>query len=82
MRLEVSGCTAAILWGDASRICFKKIAQHPCWFKFKICNHTIVLTRLQMGRFPVYLKKKSNIFLINHKHESDTVMVIAKKVHF
>ena len=57
---EVSGCTTAVLWSAALRICSK---QHTASFssfyqafspsislKFKWCDYTVVLTRLHCGR--------------------------------
>ena len=67
-RREVSGCTAAVLWSASSRICLKQLTASLCSShlvfspslssKSRWCDHTVVVTRLQLGRIPVFNHKR------------------------
>ena len=65
MGWEVSGRTAAVLLSAAARICSKQRVTFECIshlvffsgivLESEWCSHTVVLTRLQYGRIPVFI---------------------------
>ena len=71
VRWEVSGRITDVLFGTASRICSKLSASFFCSFHLtfspsislnsKWCNHTILLTRLTLGRNPVLFDQRDLI---------------------
>ena len=75
-RWEVSGRTTAVLQGAASRICSKQHAATLCSshlafspsvsLESEWCNHTVVLTRLQLGRIPILFHQRSNFHMVNN----------------
>ena len=74
MRWKVRGHTAEVLKGVASRICSKQYAVSSCSsnltfspgisLKSKWCNHTIVLTQLQLRRILILFYQRSNFHMV------------------
>ena len=74
VRWEVNGCTSAVLWCAASRICSEQHVTSLCTshlafspgilLKFKWCDHTIVLSQLQFGKIPILFHQRSEFHMV------------------
>ena len=86
MRWEVRAHTPAVLLGAASRICSEQVTAYLCnshlafsvsiLLKSKWCNHTVILTQLQLEKISISFYHKDQIFMRSITYQQQSMRIL------